>query len=584
MNEKKLQKELRAIQKELDAARPQNALTLCENRLKKSPHHPLFTNIKSECLAKLGRFDEAIIIIQKQLKHNPSDHGNWNNLAITCRMAQKLEMAIEAEKKALVLSPNNIGYIFMLGSLYDEARDFDQALVYFREAKKLAPQEHRIQFITAQTLMKMSRLLDAVEALKKIPANLSVHFLFLDIYTKLNWYEEGKFQLEQIRKKMSNTTHHLMIYINGLIGLGMLDKAKEVMKTVPFVAEPHYIQSLLWCGGCDLQLLAKVESALINMPLNDLSRKNLYSSLSENYQKIDKLKAKKYLDAANEINHTKLIPHNIDFVEEFTSIQQSFASVPKQTVINNTSKPIFIIGMPRSGTTLVESIISSHSQVAAAGEAPYFSRLMNSINRPYFEQKDREETVYGCMSLVPKWNSQNFETLSNQYMEMLNQHSPDALKITDKFLHNFLYVGLIAKIFPNATIVHCMRHPVANCMSLYRKNLRPHHHYASDFKSMIQYYNLYKELMNYWKENVPNLNMLEVAYEDVVMNIEPKTHEILDFCGLPFEQACLDFHSNKRIVSTMSNTQVRSDLYTSSLKPWIGYESDFAELIEAFGI
>lgn len=241
--------------------------------------------------------------------------------------------------------------------------------------------------------------------------------------------------------------------------------------------------------------------------------------------------------------------------------------------------PVFVLGMPRSGTTLVEQILASHSHVTGGGE---LSHLLHLANQLAFSDLFAASTSSRFREKLGALNSASIGQLVRSYLEKLRWHSQTATRITDKMPHNFQLVGLIALILPRARIIHCKRNPIDNCVSIYTNWFNEKHGYADDLATLGAYYREYVRLMAHWTELVPG-RILEVQYEDMIRDQEGQTRRLLDFVGLPWEQACLEFHNANRGVTTISRWQVRQPIYSSSVDRWKRFEPLIGELIDALG-
>ena len=164
----------------------------------------------------------------------------------------------------------------------------------------------------------------------------------------------------------------------------------------------------------------------------------------------------------------------------------------------------------------------------------------------------------------------------------IREYAKETKFITDKMPHNFLYIGLIRVILPRAKVIHCVREPMANCFSLFKKSFKDRHNYAHDLVELGQYYNLYRDLMDYWEKVLPGF-MYALSYEKMVSDQQNQTEKLLDFCGLPWDDACLHFHETERAVHTASHWQVRQPLYGSSVERWRRYDQFLGPLKEALG-
>ena len=230
--------------------------------------------------------------------------------------------------------------------------------------------------------------------------------------------------------------------------------------------------------------------------------------------------------------------------------------------------------MPRSGTTLVEQILASHSQVFGAGELNDLLRIATSIQA---EKTDKE-----FPDCILDLNEEALETLGVSYLERLRKHSDSKRFITDKMPHNFWFIGLIKIILPEAKVVHCIRDPRDNCLSIFKNSFVHANYYAYDLKELGQYYNLYLDMMDHWGKTIPDF-IYDLSYEAMVSNQEEETRKLLTYCQLPWEASCLSFHKTERSVATASSTQVRRPIYNDSVSLWKKYERQLEPLRNALG-
>lgn len=243
----------------------------------------------------------------------------------------------------------------------------------------------------------------------------------------------------------------------------------------------------------------------------------------------------------------------------------------------DTEQPVFIVGMPRSGTSLVEQILASHSRVYGAGELndmKFTVRLaaqISEIRQPY-------------PACVPGLSKPNLQRLGMDYLERIARITPgEHDRVIDKHPLNFQFVGLILLMYPKAKIIHTVRHPLDTCLSCFFQNFTKGQHYSFDLTKLAHFYNDYRRLMQHFEMLFPD-NILKVQYEDVTENQEEQTRRLLAFCELPFEQACLDFHKTRRVVKTASFLQVRKPIYRSSKGRWRNYESQLADVARILGL
>jgi hypothetical protein len=260
----------------------------------------------------------------------------------------------------------------------------------------------------------------------------------------------------------------------------------------------------------------------------------------------------------------------------FDEIKQAFSAENIERLSGegvSDSTPIFVLGMPRSGTTLTEQIIASHPDVYGAGELHYLLEIsQRAVAGAAFpsnlRQLDRE--------LLTAWGQ--------EYLSALKRHAPEAARITDKMPQNFQMLGLIHLMLPNAKIIHVKRNPVDTCLSCFTMHFAAKSvKYSYDLTELAHFYVGYAELMEHWRNVLPENAFLEVQYEDVIQDVEGQARRLIDYCGLEWDNACIAFHENKRVVRTASVAQVRKPVYKSSVERWRRYEKHLGPLLDALG-
>jgi hypothetical protein len=224
--------------------------------------------------------------------------------------------------------------------------------------------------------------------------------------------------------------------------------------------------------------------------------------------------------------------------------------------------PVLIVGMPRSGTTLVEQIVSSHHAVAAGGELGFW----------------RERNRAGLGIFAADTDPDDARRLAEDYLQVLRTISPSAARVTDKLPFNFAHLGIIRQVFPRATIVHCRRHPIDTCLSNFATNFQIPYDFAGDRGSLVFFYRQYQRLMAHWRAVLPAERFIEVDYEVLVADPEPLTRRLVAACGLDWDEACLAPHRNRRAIGTASLWQARQPIYRTSVERWRRYEPWLGEL------
>jgi len=309
--------------------------------------------------------------------------------------------------------------------------------------------------------------------------------------------------------------------------------------------------------------------------LSTVSKTNLCFNLGMLYDNIKQYdKAFFYYQQGN-----MLKPVSFDQTEHARNIERHIAVHSKKFMASklrsglHSERPIFIVGMVRSGTSLVEQILSSHADVYGAGELGDIYQFSKEL--PHL--LETSEAYPECLS---KLTQQHTDTLAQRYLNHLTQLSPNAKRVVDKLPGNFMHLGLIELLFPGARVIHCMRDPVDTCLSTYFQDFSTLHPYAYDLSSLGVFYQNYLKLMTHWRK-VLSLPMLELKYEDLINDQEQVSRSLVEFCGLEWDARCLQFYENKRLVRTASYDQVNRPLHKQSVARWKHYEPHLKPLLNA---
>lgn len=310
--------------------------------------------------------------------------------------------------------------------------------------------------------------------------------------------------------------------------------------------------------------------------LNAEGRTHLAFALAKAYEDIgDYATSFGYLKSGNALRFQEF---NYDIESDRALIQSIIRTFNAEAIsrleINaeQSARPIFIVGMPRSGTSLVEKIIASHSEVYGAGELEYMfaqgtSRFLNAANNFEYEPLDRYPPA-------------TFEAVGKTYLEQLARLNNEATRVTDKMPFNMMMVGLIKIALPNAKIIHCVRDARDTCLSILKQNFTTgNYRFAYDLKTVAQFHNQYRELMRHWHQTLPG-EIYDVRYESLTQNPEQEIRALLAACDLEFEDACLAFNKTDAVVKTASAFQVRQPMYTKSVALWQKYEAFLGPMLE----
>jgi hypothetical protein len=262
-------------------------------------------------------------------------------------------------------------------------------------------------------------------------------------------------------------------------------------------------------------------------------------------------------------------------------IIEAFPAAPSRLDADaSAASPIFIVGLPRSGTTLVERIVGSHSQVTAGGELHHFAlSLMDAVRR-------RSGAALHRRDLVARSAELDFAALGREYLARVKSTLGDDRRFTDKMPLNYLYCGLIIRSLPNAKIVHVSRHPMAACFAMFKMLFEDGYPFSYDLGEIARYYVAYRKLMQHWNATLPGA-IYQLSYEALVADQLGESRKLLEFCALEWEDECAAFHRNPSPTTTASAAQVRRPIYDSSVSQWRHYERELAPLralLDAAGV
>jgi Tfp pilus assembly protein PilF len=386
------------------------------------------------------------------------------------------------------------------------------------------------------------------------------------IYSELNNFEKAILsyrQALQFNPKYSIAYNNLG---NALQFLGEIDQA-VISYEQALKIQPDF--SIVYRNLSTIKIFKENEPILLRM-LNLIKKKNLSSddkinlnyALGKAYNDIRSYnKAYLYFSEANKLN-SKKINYNVQNDENFFKIIQNLfsnniLSLSNEDIEKNNlnKKPIFILGMPRSGSTLVEQIISSHSDVYGAGELDILDKVIREINW--------KNT--GDFKVILK-------SINNKYLSSIENFNVKENFITDKMPLNFRWIGFILLSIPEARIIHTKRNAIATCWSIYKNFFKGEEHgFSYDQNDIVRYYKIYLDLMYFWKNKFPG-RIYDFTYEKVTENIELESKKVLEFLGLEWQSQCINFNKTKRVVKTNSAYQVRQNLYKGSVAEWENYK------------
>lgn len=470
--------------------------------------------------------------------------------------------------------PNHPGALHGLGLICIRTQRFEEATEFLRGATAAAPQDIAIRSDLGKAWLMLGRYEDArcsfQDVLDTDPAHVAALAGLGDALGILGRPDEAKSAFEKlVAIDPSNAAGHFGIG-TILTQQGQFDDARSAFENAVARAprRPAYRRALAESerfGENDPRLAPLEAMSRDEASFSDDQKVELHFALAKAYDDLKRYdQAFEHLKKGNAIKR-RLTPYDEAAVTSyFHQIAAAFSPAvmqAKHKVGHPSEQPVFIVGMPRSGTTLVEQILASHPTVFGAGELLYMNDLIAD---------DRAGRNYP--SDVASLPDEVFDRLGRDYSERLNALAPKAKRIIDKLPANFRHLGLIHLALPNARIIHVRRDPIDTCFSCYSKLFLSGLNFTYDLGELGRYYRMYEALMAHWRAVLPDGAMLDVQYETLVANIAGEARRVVEFCGLEWDERCLTFYETERAVRTLSQSQVRQPLFKSSIGRWRPYE------------
>ena len=484
--------------------------------IKKYPKISIFYNMMGLALTQQGKLDDAKFILSEGLKINPNDLAIINNLANVYKNIFNYSEAEKLYKLSILKKKDYFNAYVNYGNLNRDLNKFEEAIKLYEKALNYN---------------------------NKIP---EIFYSLAMAHQSLGNFEQAEnFALKTLSLDKKNTKSDLLI-----------SRSKK------YTPNDNHFRDM--------------QQKLQDSNLNNLKKIDLYFALAKAFEDFGEInKSFEYLKKGNELKRS-VINFDLKFeIKKFEIIKNFFQKIDIKDYKNksfNNKKIIFIVGMPRSGTTLTEQIISSHTKVYGCGELPYLTKIINDefLDGQNLSSLKIDETFNDTIKI---------SEISNKYYSYIKNYNIIETHITDKAPLNFFWIGFIKVFFPHSKIIHCKRDPEDNCVSLYKNIFDGNLSFCYSQNELAKYYNLYSDLLKFWKKNFPDC-ILDIEYEKLVTNTKNETKKMLDFCELDWEENCLDFSNNKTPIKTASVGQARSKIYSTSLKSSTKYSVFLKELFD----
>jgi len=536
--------------------------------IQKYPNAPILFNLLGICFNSISKFEDAIKMFAEATKINSNYAEAFYNLGSVQKKLGRFQEAIESYKRAIQITPNYLDAHNNLGNIYKDLGLLNDAIESYEWAISFGP-KYAIAHINLASIYSSYDLEKALhhyqEAISIEPNFPEAHYSLGTVFSSLGQKDESMKSYEKALELRSD-------YVEAHNALSTIKKYKK--------NDPQIKQMKNLLKQTNLMLSDKIS---LNFALAKASED------LENHKDFFK-----FLNEGNQLNKEKL-NYSIDSdLEGISNIRNIFinskGSAPKSNLKKGMPRPIFIVGMPRSGTSLVEQIISSHTEVYGAGELDFLSRsILKEIHTEVYGAGELDFLSKNVLKEIKPDNIKKidskefFEKITNNYYRSLSSFNISEDIFTDKMPLNFRFIGFILSAFPEAKIVHLKRDPIATCWSIYKHYFKSNGNgYASNFDDLSSYYLMYKGLMDFWHKTFPN-QIYDISYEDLTLSQEKETRKLLNYCDLSWDDRCLNFHKNTRAVHTTSGFQVREKMYQGSSEAWRKYEQYLEPLISKIG-
>jgi tetratricopeptide (TPR) repeat protein len=531
----------------LELGHPDDALACYRCALQIKPDDVQILCNLGSAQKQLGLPDEAIASYGRALTLNPNYVEALNNLGLVLHGRGERREALALHARAVELDPKRAESHYNLGNVLFELRRLDEAAASYTQVLALEPQ-HAPAHLSLGVALRAQRR--HTEAESSCQAALAIDPNYVEALSLL-----GELRADRGRFAEAEESFQRAIEINPDFSFAFSSIATHRKMTR---------DDTEWLKGAQA-LLAK------RQPLG--SEISLRYALGKYFDDVGEYdEAFEHYRQANELSKSQgssyeraKLTRRVD--EIISSFDAQFIRRCR-TEGSTTQLPVFIVGMPRSGTSLTEQILASHPAVFGAGEVSFWDTAFIDYREADVQSKTATAPVGA--SLIAR--------IAGDYLERLTAYSSAALRVVDKMPANFWYLGLIHIAIPQARIIHMQRHPIDTCLSIYFQNFFNMDPYANDFDNLAHYYGEYLRITDHWRAVLPATALLEVPYEALIEDQEGWTRRMLYFIGLPWDPKCLDFHETERVVITASKWQVRQKIHTASAGRWRNYEKYVAPL------
>lgn len=488
--------------------------------------------------------------------------------------------------KAIKRDVSNAVPYFLLGVLAYDHKNYQKAEELLIRAEQLNPKEPHFPTFLGRLYSALKRPEEATKAADRA-SKLRIHEGYLAdmlgvIYSRVSFHERA---IEMFKRAVELDQQQANFFYNlgaSELFLGNFPAAKDAFLKATELDGEHYGA---WSSLIALNKQTEADNNLeslqklyIKLRKNEDAAHQLGHAIAKSLEDLDRHEESlEWLHKAKAKKRETYRYNRTSGKAAFDAARETYNTNSKGFDTKQT--PIFIVGLPRTGTTLVDRILSSHPKVQSAGELNFFPDIIK------FQTNTSSNLVLDAETFEASTKI-NLSVVGEQYMQRVQNRLGPNLSTIDKMPFNFFYAALIAKALPKAKIIALRRQAMDSCLSNYRQLLsvqESFYNYTYDLEDIAFFYREFDSLMSHWRKHLPMTQFMEVSYEGIVFNQEEETRKLLKFCGLEFEEACLNFHENEAPVSTASSVQVRKPLYSGSIGRWKKYGSKLDHLRNALG-
>jgi len=487
-------------------------------------------------------------------------------------------------RNILTKDPDHVEAARLLAGIASSRKKYRDAEILLKRAVQKAPAYPRAWVELANVQRELQHLDDALvsarEVLKLEPDKAESHILFASAIGMVGDHAEAIRAYEKALQIAPNKAGAACGMAHHQKTIGLQDEAiasyRRAIAMKPDHAEAYWSLANLKTFRFEDGEIATMEALLADESLPDESRSQLHNALGLHFEACKEYdRAFSHFRECNRCRRLLETYDPVDTEETCGRIIETFTPEyleERERAPAAEITPILVVGLPRSGSTLIEQILASHSQVDGTHELSDLQRTVQAICQSVHRRKRFPEALTNLS--VDGWRK-----LGLEYLERTRIHRGTAPFFVDKNPNNFIYAGVLSIALPNAKIIDARRHPLDSCFGSFKQLFASGQPFTYDLTELGEYYLQYRRLMDHWHKVLPGF-ILEVHYESVVADLETQVRRILDFCGLPFEEGCLRFHETERAVKTASSEQVRRPIYSSSVNLWRNYEPHLEELIQ----